>query len=70
MILTIYWMWAVDDDDDDDDDVGVGDMKDVVGLEGTLQPSGLHQLFQNSYVGKTAICVLLLLIRPHQDHPF
>ena len=34
--------------------VGMGDMEDVVGLEGTLQPSGLHQLFQNSYVGKTA----------------
>merc|ERR1712238_409025 len=34
--------------------VGVGDMEIVVGLEGNLQPSGLHQLYQNSYVGKTA----------------
>jgi len=34
--------------------VGVSDMKDVVGLEGTLQPSGLHQLCQNRNVGKTA----------------
>jgi len=25
--------------------VGVGNMEEVVGLEGTLQPSGLHQLF-------------------------
>ena len=34
-----------DNDDDDDDCVGVGvvDMEDVVGLEGTLQPSSLHQ---------------------------
>ena len=33
------------DDDDDDDYVGVGvvDMEDIVGLEGTLQPSRLHQ---------------------------
>ena len=51
-----------DSDDDNDDDngvgmgvgVGVGDMEDMGGLEGTLQPSSLHQLFQNSYVGKTA----------------
>ena len=45
-----------DNDDDDDDCVGVGvvDMEDVVGLEGTLQPSGLHQLCQNRHVGKTA----------------
>jgi len=34
--------------------VCVGDIEDVVGLEGTLQPSGLHQLCQNRNVGKTA----------------
>jgi len=43
-----------DGDDDDDNGVGMGDMEDMGGLEGTLQPSSLHQLFQNSYVGKTA----------------
>ena len=41
-----------DNDDDDNDDVRASDIEDVVGLEGTLQPSSLHQLFQNSYVGK------------------
>ena len=65
------------DDDDDDDCVGVGvvDIEDVVGLEGTLQPSSLHQyrpLIENVEVNsfdhsllKISFC---LTLRETKDH--
>ena len=60
----------VGSDNGDNDDDYVGDMEDVVGLEGTLQSSGsLHQLFQHSYVGRLLLHILILIVHPHQHHP-
>ena len=66
-----------DNNDDDDDCVGVGvvDMEDVVGLEGTLQPSSLHQyrplkenVEVNSFDDSSLKISFCLTLRETKDH--